>query len=391
MRANFREMRKSAMAKAKYTYNPKRKEWYTLVYDGTYTATGLKHRKRISSKKSSADLEKKVIAFKQELVEKGSARACPYTFGEYAQIWLSTSKATKEQNTRRMYESVLSSCFNGVNHIPLVYITHTHFQSCINEKHEHPRTCQQISITFKQIIKSAVRDHYLPKSAIEDILTDISLPKYQKPQKRPLSPLEKQAIFSADLDPRKRAFISVLYYCGLRKSEALALTPDDFDWGAQTVSITKAWINNVNTPSIKPYPKSDNGIRVVPIPDEGVQYIRPFIESCDGYVFRGSQRLMTETSYRTMWNSIITSLNIAVGYNPQQKNPKPVRPIKGLTAHVFRHNYCTELCYQVPTLSTKMIARLMGDSERMVLEVYSHLDESKENVAAAINNIFTQK
>ena len=33
------------MAKAKYTYNESRKEWYTLVYDGTLTASGAKHRK----------------------------------------------------------------------------------------------------------------------------------------------------------------------------------------------------------------------------------------------------------------------------------------------------------------------------------------------------------
>lgn len=57
------------MAKAKYTFNESRKEWITLVWDGTYTQTGAKHRKRISSKKSSADLEKKVIAFKQALEE----------------------------------------------------------------------------------------------------------------------------------------------------------------------------------------------------------------------------------------------------------------------------------------------------------------------------------
>lgn len=377
------------MAKAKYTYNEKRKEWYTLVYDGTFTPSGMKHRKRISSKKSSADLEKKVIAFKQELSEKGSARACPYTFGQYAQIWLTTNKATKEQNTRRMYEGILSSCFNSINHIPLVNITHSNFQTCINEKIDHPRTCQQLSITFKQIIRMAVRDRYLPRSAVEDILMDISLPKYRKPQKRPLSDIEKQAIEAADLDERKRAFISILYYTGLRKSEALALTPDDFDWDSQTVSISKAWINNVNTPSIKPYPKSDNGIRVVPIPDVAVKYIKPFAESSSGYLFHGSgNKLMTETSYKTMWSSILTSLNVAVGYNYQQKKPKPVRPIQGLTAHIFRHNYCTELCYQVPVISTKKIAQLMGDTEKMVLEVYSHIKEDNEDVTTAINSIF---
>jgi integrase len=62
--------------------------------------------------------------------------------------------------------------------------------------------------------------------------------------------------------------------------------------------------------------------------------------------------------------------------------------VEGLTAHIFRHNYCTELCYQVPTISTKMIARLLGDDERMVIEVYSHLVEERESTYDAINEIF---
>lgn len=378
------------MAKAKYTYNESRKEWYTLVYDGTYTDTGQKHRKRISSKKSSADLERKVNQYKQALAEQGTVSDCNYTFGEYAQIWLDTSKASKEQNTRRMYAGVLSSCFNNINHLPLSQITHSNFQSCINEKLDHPRTCQLLSLTFKQIIKHAVKDHYLPKSAIDDILTDVSLPKYQKPVKRPLTALEKEALHKAVLDDRKRSFVSVLYYCGLRKSEALALTPNDFDFDKKTVSITKAWINDINTPSIKPYPKSDNGIRVIPIPDSALQYIQPFVTACnDPYIWHGSgNKLMTETSYRTLWKSILTALNVAVGYNPNQKKPKPVKPIQGLTAHVFRHNYCTELCYQVPTISTKKIAQLLGDTEKMVLDVYSHIKEDSEDVNAAINSIF---
>lgn len=377
------------MAKAKYTYNEKRKEWYTLIYDGTYTPTGEKHRKRISSKKSSADLERKVQAFKQLIEEKGATSNCTYTFGEYAQIWLETSKASKEQNTRRMYSGIINSCFNEINHIPLQQITHSHFQSCINEKLDHPRTCQQLSLTFKQIIKSAVRDGYLPRFALENVLEDISLPKYQKPLKRALSESEKKALELADLDERKRSFVSVLYYCGLRKSEALALTKNDFDFQKKTINISKAWINDVNTPSIKPYPKSDNGIRIVPIPDKAIPLIQPFVEASQEYIWHGSEnKLMTQTSYRTMWNSIISSMNKALGYNPYQKKPKPVKPIQGLTAHIFRHNYCTELCYQVPIISTKKIAQLLGDTEKMVLDVYSHIKEESEDVSTAINSVF---
>ena len=372
----------------KYSYNEKRKEWSTLVYDGTYNADGSKHRKRITSKKSSGDLEKKVAAYKKQVEEAGSVRFGSYTFGEYAKLWLDTSKASREQNTRRMYAAILNT-FSGIDHLPLTQITHTHFQQIINEKIDCPRLCQQISLTFKQIIKSAVRDRYLPRTAIEDILTDISLPKYKKPQKRALTEAEKQALRIADLDEKKRCFVSILYYCGLRKQEVLALTPEDFNFKEKTVSISKAWINLVNTPSVKPYPKSDNGLRTVPLPDVAIPKIKPYVDKAEGYIFKSSgSDLMTESAYKSMWASIVCSLNMALGYDPQQKKDRQPKQITNLTAHIFRHNYCTELCYQIPTISTKKIAQLLGDSEKMVLEVYSHIMEEKENTSDAINSVF---
>jgi integrase len=89
-----------------------------------------------------------------------------------------------------------------------------------------------------------------------------------------------------------------------------------------------------------------------------------------------------------MWESIISEMNIACGYNPQQKKDRPEKPIQGLTAHTFRHNYCTQLCYQIPAISTKMVAKLMGDTEQVVLNIYSHILEEKEDVFGAINRAF---
>ena len=372
------------MANTKYSYDEKRKGWSTLVYDGTLTATGAKHRVRITSKKSSADLEKKVMAFKQQVAEGGASKVSNITFGEYAEQWFETSKSTRELNTQRTYRVILDSCFQEIWYIPLNQLTYSHFQICVNAKKEHPRTCQLLSMTFTQIIKAAVRDRYLPRSAVLDITEGVSLPKYQKPIKRPLTELEKEALSMANLEPMKRAFVSILYYCGLRKGEALALTPSDFNWESKEVSITKAWASD----QIKPYPKSNNGVRNVPIPDAAIPLIRPYVESKDGYIFHGrTSEIMKETAYRRMWESIVYQMNEALGYNPY-KNHKSEKQIKGLTAHTFRHNYCTELCYQIPTISTKMIARLLGDNEKMVIEVYSHLVEDKEKPADAVNNIF---
>ena len=55
-----------------------------------------------------------------------------------------------------------------------------------------------------------------------------------------------------------------------------------------------------------------------------------------------------------------------------------------MTAHMCRHNYCTRLCYEIPKISTKKIAELMGDTELMVLKVYSHILDEKEDLDAAI-------
>lgn len=365
------------MANTKYTYNEKRKEWYTLVYDGTLTETGAKHRKRISSKKSSADLEKKVIAFKTELNSKGIVQASTITFGEYGRKWLETAKATKEANTQRTYKVTLDSCFGSINDVPLAKLTHSNFQQCINQKMDHPRTCQLIKLTFTQIIKAAIRDHYLPHSALEELTVDISIPKYKKPLKRALTDNEKKALKAAELDEKKRAFVSLLYYCGMRKSEALALDPGDFNWNDNTVSITKTVIFGSNASEIKPYPKSDNGMRVIPLPAPCVDVLKPYVANSKGLLFTGLNGAVTTSSYRRMWESIIKSMNEAAE-----------EPIDGLTAHIFRHNYCTELCYQVPLISTKKIAQLLGDDEKMVLDVYSHIQEEKEDVRAALENIF---
>ena len=56
----------------------------------------------------------------------------------------------------------------------------------------------------------------------------------------------------------------------------------------------------------------------------------------------------------------------------------------GLTAHIFRHNYCTNLCYQIPVISIKKIAELLGDHEKMVIEVYNHIILEKEDAQKAV-------
>ena len=60
--------------------------------------------------------------------------------------------------------------------------------------------------------------------------------------------------------------------------------------------------------------------------------------------------------------------------------------ITGLTAHIFRHNYCSNLCYKVPEISIKKIAQLMGDTEKVVIDVYNHIIDEKEDVSEVVES-----
>lgn len=372
------------MAKAKYKQNS-RGEWETKIWDGTYNADGSKHRKRLVSKKSSADLEKQVMRLKSDVENGQYVQSTDIMFTDYAKEWLRVKKGVREKNTRKMYQNIIEKHLAFLDGVKLSDIRNSHFQMAINNTLNQPRTCQQIYITFKQILKMAVTDNYIGSGMFEMICADINLPKYTKPSKRPLTKEEKDAIKKADFTDREKAFVYIIYSCGLRRGEALALSKFDFKFAddKNTVSITKTLIFDKNASEIKDMPKTDNGIRTLPIPNSTAIFLKSYVSGLNGtYLFTcldGSP--ITHSSYVKMWASIVKKMNYSIGGT--DAFPK----IGGLTAHIFRHNYCTNLCYKVPEISVKMIANLMGDTEKMVLEVYNHIMEEKEDTVAVINDV----
>ena len=372
------------MAKAKYKQNT-RGEWETKIWDGTYNSDGSKHRKRLVSKKSSADLEKQVIRLKNEIENGQYVQNTDIMFLDYANEWLRVKKGVREKNTQKMYKNIIDKHLAFLVGIRLVDIRNSHFQMAINNVLDQPRTCQQIYVTFKQILQMAVVDNHIGSGMFDMICNGIELPKYIKPEKRPLTQEEKKAVSKADFTDREKAFVYIIYSCGLRRGEALALSKFDFKFESNknTVSITKALIFDKNDSEIKDMPKTENGFRTLPVPDSTAAYLKEYVADIKGtYLFTCRDgKLITHSSYVKMWNSIVRKMNHAIGGT--DAFPK----INGLTAHIFRHNYCTNLCYKVPEISIKKIAALMGDTEKMVLEVYNHIMDEKEDTTAVVNDV----
>ena len=157
----------------------------TRVWDGTYQ-NGIKHHITLRSKKSSKDLEAKVANFKVDVEERKNVRKTDITFLQYANTWFAVYKASKSNNTKRMYRHIIDKHLHILDGIRLQDIDRIHLQQAINGANGKSRTQEQIRMTFRQIIQSAVADHLCPANVDEDKFRNTESIKYQQSEQRHL-------------------------------------------------------------------------------------------------------------------------------------------------------------------------------------------------------------
>ena len=298
------------------------------------------------------------------------------TFATYARRWLATAKAVKSINTRQMYSNAIEKhIIPCIGDMYFSEITLTDLQKIINDRAEKYETCNKIRLTLRQIYSAAID---------EGIKTNVKAAKLVLPpkkvnEKRPLTKEEKDAIFKADFTDEQRVFVHMLYYTGIRREEALALTAQDIDFENKKIAIRKTVIFDHNAPVLMQMTKTSSSTRKVQIPADFVQELASYAQD-KNILFPpprfGRDEYMSQSSYVKFWNGII-------------KKMVPLAPdAETLTAHIFRHNYATMLFYS--GISIKKAAEIMGHSNtQMIMQIYAHLDEDQEKTAEKIDSIFS--
>lgn len=327
-----------------------------------------------------AELDKKVTEIKYQLQEGSFVKSPDMLLEDYAKTWLKTYKSNKRTNTVAMYNNIVNKhIIVALGHLKLKDITRSDIQLAVSERSEHYRTCEQFRMALKQILASAIEDKLItfnPCSKIE-------LPDKPRTTKRALTEREKDAIKNANFTPRERCFVYLIFFFGLRREEALAIIPSDFNFKASTLTISRGVIFDGNLGKIEAT-KNTTSDREIPIPDSIKPFFISYINNLPNFylITKADGELMTKSSYDKMWASIIKKMNAAVSTDAECKLRQ--QPISGLTAHIFRHNYATMLYYS--GISIKMAAKLMGHSStKMIMEIYAHLDNEKEHLADKIN------
>lgn len=361
---------------------------YKKRSDGRYATTVMvgykpdgKPNNIFLSAKTEKELKEKIIETKMKIKQGELIKSSDTLMKDYADNWIETYKTSVGINTKAMYKNALNYIKPELGYLPLDKIRRSDVQKLINDNQEHPRTCEIIRLTLVQILNSAIDDKLLH----ENVAKKATLPKRHKAEKRALTELEKEAIRKADFTPRERAFVTLIYFFGLRKGEALALTKADIDFKNKILTVNKSVVIDVNKTIVKEGAKSDAGNRTIPIPQSTAPFLRDYLKTLDTfYLFPGKNAdTMSETQYRRMWKHIVEKMNDAV--TTEKEKLIGAEPIQGLTAHIFRHNYCTMLYYS--GITHKKAVELMGHADmKMIMEVYAHLDDKKEAVQEKLDH-----
>ncbi len=361
---------------------------YKKRSDGRYATTVMvgykpdgKPNNIFLSAKTEKELKEKIIETKMKIKQGELIKSSDTLMKDYADNWIETYKTSVGINTKAMYKNALNYIKPELGYLPLDKIRRSDVQKLINDNQEHPRTCEIIRLTLVQILNSAIDDKLLH----ENVAKKATLPKRHKAEKRALTELEKEAIRKADFTPRERAFVTLIYFFGLRKGEALALTKADIDFKNKILTVNKSVVIDVNKTIVKEGAKSDAGNRTIPIPQSAAPFLRDYLKTLDTfYLFPGKNAdTMSETQYRRMWKHIVEKMNDAV--TTEKEKLIGAEPIQGLTAHIFRHNYCTMLYYS--GITHKKAVELMGHADmKMIMEVYAHLDDKKEAVQEKLDH-----
>ena len=293
-------------------------------------------------------------------------------FGKYAAKWVKLYKSQREEATRAMYEHILDK-LSSLNHMPIRNIRSMDLQGLINANAQHPRTCEQMLLTAKQIFNHAIEDGIISRNPA----SNVELPKRKTPDRRILTDAERTAIMNAKLDESDRMFTLVLFYFGLRPAEALALMASDFKDNTLTVSRALTFENNY-IPHVKGT-KTDN-VRTLPVPvacREELQEYRSKLDSPYLFTQRGGGP-PSKSSLKRKWQRIKRAINAELG------GTDDICLCPDLKPYIFRYSYATTLYYS--GISIKKAAYLMGHADTsMILKIYAQIDDSQEDLSAVEN------
>ncbi|HEY9114066.1 MAG TPA: site-specific tyrosine recombinase/integron integrase [Bacteroidales bacterium] len=312
-------------------YTPKNLETVQELFRGKATVT-LDLPARAMLPAVEPDDYKKVGEFKKWMEHK---RYSPSTIKTYCSLLLVFIRFIKPKEIVKAENSDVVKFTSD-------YILANQFSSAYQNQ-----TINAIKLFFRQILK------------IELLVEQIERPRKEHHLPNVLSKEEVKAILQAPSNIKHKAMLSLIYACGLRRSELLNLIPTDVNSKRGLLIIRNA---------------KGNKDRVAPLPEKMVEMLRDYYRAFrpEKWLFEGRVKgeKYSEYSLQSVLKQCCKKANIT----------KPV------TLHWLRHSYATHLLEAGTDL--RYIQELLGHKSSKTTEIYTHVStKSLQNIKSPFDDL----
>lgn len=163
--------------------------------------------------------------------------------------------------------------------------------------------------------------------------------------------------------PQAHLCFQILYWCGIREGELLALTRADIDLEAKTLSINKSY-QRIGKEDVITEPKTPKSKRIVAVPDFLIDELKVYFKAL--YKPTDETRLFPVTKY-FLWHEIELGCKLS--------------RVKRIRVHDLRHSHASLLVEL--GFSPLLIAERLGhENIETTLNTYSHLYPNKQTELA---------
>ena len=331
------------------------------------------------------ELEAKYIE-KKLAYEKGEITVNSNTlFSRWAKEWLETYKKPS------VTDGTLSNIRHIVNKFFLPYLGNLrlsdiktiHIQHCMNHLQGYSKSVINKAYNYiNSMLEKAVINNLINRNPCIGIVKPQG---YEKINRRSLTAEEEDLFMQAIKTHEKGLLFGIMLACGLRPSEARALTWQDIDLKTKTVSIRQTIEYGKTTTKA---PKSKAGFRTIPLPNWYIEMFKqkaiPSIDKNEFIFFSFAKKPMPKQKLERAWHSLVRDMDIAAGAKLYRNEIIEHAIDTSITPYYLRHTYATKLAEK--GIDMKTAQYLLGHSDiKMTAQIYTHvtskmLDTAREKI-----------
>lgn len=364
---------------------------YTKRKDGRY-ATRVKvgnGKYKLICANTQKELAKKVQEIQLANYRGINISAQGDTFEAWLKRWLENKELQVSEKRYKGYEYA-SKRLKEFYSVKITDIRTADVQHVINQnsKELSEYSLQKLRTIVKQVCQLAIDNRVMDYNPANSVFIPKNTKSSSAEERRALTEEEQSWIRNTEHSARRAAMI--MMYAGLRRGEVIALMWSDIDLDAGTISVNKS-AKTVNGKLIStPGGKTDAAVRTVYIPDCLIDFLKNEERGNNLLVCPSKNgRMMTDSSWRRMWDSYLHCLNFKYGDFSREldsEGKQYVKPksrfapkkipyvIPKITPHWLRHTFITMMYLAgVDVLTAKEQA---GHADiQTTMSIYTHLNE----------------